>query len=518
MRVFRGDGAADFDGNVEALAAEEARPVFTLAEQEPDEIIGRTIGLLVEANNPMTLFVNSEVLVSVGNDAIKPVSKNKLTEWLTKLSYWRTASGARSLPNDKIVSIVLESDDLLTKLPAVESITNTPVFSLDGRFETEPGYHESTRSYYRPAAGFTVPPVPEAPTEEEVERAKSLILGDVLVDFPFVGEADRAHAVAMLITGFVRSMLLKQDAPMFIFDAPTPGTGKGLVSNAIGTILTGGRIEMMPDADNHEEWRKRLFAALLEGKPIIAFDNLHNRVDNPTLCALLTGGGLKDRVLGISRVVFAPTRSILVGTGNNVEVSKESVRRFAWSRIADPTGRPTRPGRKFKHPDLLDWIDANRGDLVWAVGVLVRRWFAAGQPVFTGRVRPSYERWSEVVGGIMECVGLPGVNGNYDERNDEDYDPVEAGLKTLVGRWASKFGTKNGRSQDVWTVYDRALGLIDPRITDAAAGALAIGNVIGKKMLDNVYNGWFVRRRGKVRGSVTWYLERAQEEATDEAA
>jgi hypothetical protein len=118
----------------------------------------------------------------------------------------------------------------------------------------------------------------------------------------------------------------------------------------------------------------------------------------------------------------------------------------------------------------------------------------------------------------MECVGLPGVNGNYDERNDEDYDPVEAGLKTLVGRWASKFGTKNGRSQDVWTVYDRALGLIDPRITDAAAGALAIGNVIGKKMLDNVYNGWFVRRRGKVRGSVTWYLERAQEEATDEAA
>src|SRR6185436_18511516 len=121
-----GDGAADFDGNVEALATEEVRPVFTMAEQEPDEIIGRTISLLVEANNPMTLFVNSEVLVSVGNDAIKPVSKNKLTEWLTKLSYWRTATGARSLPNDKIVSIVLESDDLLTKLPAVESITNTP--------------------------------------------------------------------------------------------------------------------------------------------------------------------------------------------------------------------------------------------------------------------------------------------------------------------------------------------------------------------------------------------------------
>jgi hypothetical protein len=503
-----GDGAADFDGNVEALTTALPRPVFTMAEQEPDEIISRVISTLVEANNPVTLFVNAEVMVSIGNDRIKVVSENKLTEWLTKITYWRTAAGARSLPNAKIVSIVRESDDLLMKLPPLESITTTPVFSLDGRFETAPGYHESTRSYYRPAAGFEVPPVPDSPTDEDVERAKSLILDDVLVDFPFVGEPDRAHAVAMLVTGFVRALLLGQDVPMFIFDAPTPGTGKGLVSNAIGTILMGNRIEMMSDAESNEEWRKRLHAALLEGKPIIAFDNLHNRVDNPTLCLLLTGGGLKERILGISRVVFAPTRSILVGTGNNVEVSKEMVRRFAWSRLADPTGQPTRAGRRFKHPDLLDWIAVNRGDLVRAVAVLVRRWFALGQPAFTGRERPSYERWSQIVGGIMESVGLPGVNANYDARNDDSYDPIEAGWATLVARWANKHGEKNVRSADVWMLYDRSLGLVDGRLmNDSGAGAAAIGRLLGKKV-DAFYGGYLIRRVGYIKGTMTWRLEK----------
>ena len=72
---------------------------------------------------------------------------------------------------------------------------------------TEPGYHPAARLLYDPPKGFVLPPVPAQPTQSDIAIARSLLLDDLLGDFPFIGEAERAHALALLLVGFVRAMI-----------------------------------------------------------------------------------------------------------------------------------------------------------------------------------------------------------------------------------------------------------------------------------------------------------------------
>ena len=72
----------------------------------------------------------------------------------------------------------------------------------------------------------------------------------------------------------------------------------------------------------------------------------------------------------------------------------------------------TRTG--FKHPKLLQWIRANRGQLVWSLLILVQHWIAEGQPRGT-EVMGSFEEWIGVVGGILGAAGIDGLLANQQE-------------------------------------------------------------------------------------------------------
>jgi hypothetical protein len=61
--------------------------------------------------------------------------------------------------------------------------------------------------------------------------------------------------------------------------------------------------------------------------------------------------------------------------------------------------------------------------LIWAALTLVQHWLAEGAPRFTGRRLGSYERWAEVVGGILATAGIQGFLGNlevFTARADEE--------------------------------------------------------------------------------------------------
>ena len=98
-------------------------------------------------------------------------------------------------------------------LPVLVGIVNTPVFGRNGRLLTTPGYHPDARLLYCPAPGFEVPrDCASAHRRNEVAAARALICDDLLGDFPFVSPSEQAHAVALLLLGFLRSMI----------DGPTP--------------------------------------------------------------------------------------------------------------------------------------------------------------------------------------------------------------------------------------------------------------------------------------------------------
>ena len=58
-----------------------------------------------------------------------------------------------------------------------------------------------------PSEGLEAVSVPDEPTDADVASAVKLLLDDWLGDFPFHEQADRANALALVLTPFVRGRL-----------------------------------------------------------------------------------------------------------------------------------------------------------------------------------------------------------------------------------------------------------------------------------------------------------------------
>ena len=89
------------------------------------------------------------------------------------------------------------------------------------------------------------------------------LLDDLLGDFPFIGEAERAHALALLLLSFVRPMI-SGPTPLHLIEKPAPGTGATLMVDAISIVATGTSASVMVEGRDEDEWRKRLTAKLRE--------------------------------------------------------------------------------------------------------------------------------------------------------------------------------------------------------------------------------------------------------------
>src|SRR5207248_3320586 len=105
-----------------------------------------------------------------------------------------------------------------------------PIFGPDGSILLDTGYHPPSKTYFEPG-GLRIPAIADAPGQADVQHAVRLIVDDLLGDFPFVAQAERAHAVALLLLPFVRS-LIDGLTPLHLVEAPSPGTGKGLLVTA----------------------------------------------------------------------------------------------------------------------------------------------------------------------------------------------------------------------------------------------------------------------------------------------
>ena len=227
--------------------------------------------------------------------------------------------------------------------------SSTPIHR-DGLL-TEPGYHPDARLLYRPPAGFLLPAVPERPSPAEITAARDLLLDELLGDFPFTAEAERAHALALLLLGFVRP-LIDGPTPLHMIEKPTPGNGATLMVDVIATILTSSGASVMTEGRDEDEWRKRLTAKLRQLPTLLLIDNLRQELDSSALAAALTAPAWEDRVLGASEMVRLPVRCAWVATGNNPAVSHEIARRLIRIRLDARTDQPWR-SHGFRHPDLM---------------------------------------------------------------------------------------------------------------------------------------------------------------------
>ncbi len=109
-------------------------------------------------------------------------------------------------------------------LRPLEGVVEVPILRADGTVVETPGYDVKTGLVYRPSRDY--PPVSQGPNQDDARRAVDL-LAETVIDFPFANHAHFAAWIAAALTPFARYAFCGP-APLFLVDANTAGTGKGL--------------------------------------------------------------------------------------------------------------------------------------------------------------------------------------------------------------------------------------------------------------------------------------------------
>jgi hypothetical protein len=404
-------------------------PEINVNDRQLRDIIGDAWGALFLANDPPVLFRrgdgtlahirrNEDVQQGAHGAWIESAEERFVNGLLLRTADWvkrykKEVSAAR--PPHEIPGDMLALPD--RGLPVLAEVIGAPVFGREGRLIDAPGYHADERLWYEPSGPLDLSGLPERPTAEQLAAARSLLLDDLLVDFPFIGESERAHALAALVQPAARRMI-GGPTPMYLVEAPRIASGKGKFCNLVSIVHTGQECHITTLPGDDDEARKRITAELALGRPIILLDNADEkrRLHYPSLAAVLTASSWSDRLLGESQMLSLPNRATWLMTANNPSLSLELARRCMRIRIDPKMERPWwRDG--FKHDPIIDWAKERRADLLCAVLTLIQAWIAVGRPLHKKRMG-SFENWSAVIGGILEVAGVSGFLGDLESLYD----------------------------------------------------------------------------------------------------
>jgi DNA polymerase-1 len=192
-------------------------------------------------------------------------------------------------------------------------------------------------------------------------------------------------------------------------------------------------------------------------------------------------------------------------TANNPIFDTQTARRIVRSRLDPRVDRPwLRAADSFRHPDLRAWALENRGELMWAVLVLIQAWLDQGRPPGKATLG-SYESWARVVGGILSNAGIKGFLGNVHQLY-ERADTEGATWRALVAKWWDTFKDTAVGTSDL---YPLALAL-DTFNFGKATTERGQRTVLGQKLAqqeDRVIGDYRVVPADREHNTQQWRLE-----------
>jgi hypothetical protein len=443
-----------------------------------------------------------------GRPTFEVLNTDRMRHVVARVAPWKTKrldkkTGAmveRDVPPpiDVIKDLLATPSDKMP-IPAVSAIVEVPTFAADGTLCDKPGYNAANRAFYAPPQELVIPTIPMAPTDEDVRRARDLLMEPIL-EVPFTGDADLAHALALAIVPYVRE-IIGAASPIHLFDAPIHGSGKTLSAKA-ALKPAFGEIMFVGQADD-DEFRKRITALAIAGRPVFFLDNVTRPLSSATLAMAVTSPTWTDRILGKSVEVSIPNRMIWVVTGNNVILSGELARRCVRARIDPNTDQPwLRNG--FRIPNMEEWITLNRGRLVAAALTLVRAWINDGMTAWAGRPLGSFESWSRVVGGILDRARIGGFLGNLDELY-EDADVENNIWREFVIAWWTAHADGRVGTATLFPIAEKIDGLDLGKSDKERGQKTALGAKLRSKK-NAVIADFKITPAGTANGAALWRL------------
>jgi hypothetical protein len=264
-------------------------------------------------------------------------------------------------------------------LPPLAGVARQPYFrEADGALITAAGYDKESRRFgVFDARQFVVPD----PTLDAARAALDL-LEDLLSEFRFVAASDKAAALAAIFTAVVRPTL--PNAPGFHVRAPVFGSGKSYLCDLIGAFAGPGGNAKVSYPTTSEEATKVILSLLLTSPAVIEFDDMDTDwIPHGTIKRMLTAEQITDRILGVSKTATVSTRTLFLGSGNNVGPVRDLLRRVLTIHI-DP--RCATPATMTYKGFPVEKVRQQRGRYVGAVLTIIAAWRKAGAPRATSTV------------------------------------------------------------------------------------------------------------------------------------
>ncbi len=278
-------------------------------------------------------------------------------------------------------------------MKVLKSLVTAP-FCTASEVVTRPGYHAATCTYaaYDPDLMDTFPLQPDRGALVAALRQ----IWRPWIAFKFATPEDRGAMLAAIIGALARPGL--SDAPGVLMDAPCPGSGKTICAAAVGALVLGRRAPVTPFSGvDDTELKKQMIANALDGFDWLLLDNVVGVYDSAVMAAVLTGGALRDRVLGSSLMFDGEIRLNVFLTSNNAALSRDLHRRFIRVRL--DTGVECPQALEFDF-NPVDRALVERLAIARAVCVAVQGFFAGGSPRI-GRGDAGFATWSRLV---RDCV------------------------------------------------------------------------------------------------------------------
>ena len=315
-------------------------------------------------------------------------------------------------------------------LPSISGVITTPSLRPDGSILFAPGYDRTTLLYHVSDPSLTLASMPVRPTRQDAHRALE-DLNLLIQGFPFVGQADRAVALAALITPVVRGAMAV--APLFAIRASTPGTGKSYLVDLASVVSTGRLCPVISAGSTGEETEKRLGGLLLEGFPVLSIDNINGELGGDLLCQAVERPLVRVRRLGVSDITEIESRATIFATGNGLRVRGDMVRRALLCTLDANVERPEL--REFR-TDPVEMVLSNRGKYVAAALTIVRAFRSSGAP--TLKALASFEAWSDTVRSAIVWLQCGDPCSTMDIAREEDPELDE--LRELIVLWTEHLG------------------------------------------------------------------------------
>ena len=456
-------------GNVDPVPVEVgARPQIRIGVDE-QRVNDQAISALAQGGYP-DLYQRSGELVRVIASAaqtdpeklrlpestpiVRPISTATLRERLTDAANWtqynkRAQDDLPAHPPQWSVMAVADRGEYLG-IPPLRGIAGYPMIRPDGTISSKAGYDAQT--------GFFLGNMPEGLKIREkadhfaAEGAANRLL-QLVEDFPFRSDVDRAAWLAYLITPLARAAI-NGPTPLFVIEANVRGSGKTLLADVAGLALTGKPLPAQTYPGRDEELEKILVSVARYGLPIVCFDNVADRLGGPVLDKWLTSTSPTGRILGSNDLPQFDWSTVMVATANNAAVEGDTDRRSIYVALETEEERPElRTG--FAIPNLPAHLVEHRGAILGDALTILQAHYQAGLPTVAGAIsKGTFESWASRVRDAVMFAGLP----DCERPADDPTRPADADTDELAALLAGLWEHFAGQQFTVSDVFDACFG------------------------------------------------------------